>query len=65
VGILELVVPGERETDPLGATLLAALANELPTRAVMRVDVGREGADSAIHFSKEPGHDTLLKSRLR
>jgi hypothetical protein len=62
---LEFVVPGERETDTLGATLLAALTDELPRRRVMRVDAGREIADVAIHLSQRFAHDMLTKSRLR
>jgi hypothetical protein len=64
VGVLELVVPGERETDALGATQLAALANELPSRRVLRVDLGGEVADLAIHLSEQLTHDMLPKSRL-
>jgi len=62
--VLQLVKPGERETDTLGAILLAALTNELPHRGVMRVDLGREVADVAIHLSQQPAHAILPKSRL-
>ena len=63
-GVLELVVTGERKTEALGATLLAALTDELPGRRVVRVDRGREVPDGAIHLSQQLGHGTLLKSRL-
>jgi Winged helix-turn-helix DNA-binding len=62
--VLELVVPGEWETDTLGTTVLTALTNELPTRRVIGVDLGREVADAAIHLSQQLAHDMLLKSRL-
>jgi hypothetical protein len=50
VGVPEVVVPGERESDTLLATVLAALTNELPSGRVIRVDLGREVADHAIHL---------------
>ena len=64
VGVLEFVVPGKRETDSLGATLLAALADELPRRRIARVDPGRQVANVAIHLSQLFAHDMLPKSRL-
>ena len=64
LGVLELVVPGERQPDTLGATLRTALTDELPTRRVLRVDVGREAADPPIHLSQQLAHDMLPKSRL-
>jgi len=45
-----VVVPGERESHTLLATVLAALTNELPSGRVIRVDLGREVADHAIHL---------------
>jgi hypothetical protein len=50
VGVLELVVSGEWETDPFSAILLAALTNERPGRRVIRVDLGCEVANAAIHL---------------
>jgi hypothetical protein len=63
-GVLELVVTGERKTEALGATLFAALTDELPGRRVVGVDRGREVPDAAIHLSQQLAHGTLLKSRL-
>jgi DNA-binding transcriptional ArsR family regulator len=63
--VLELVVPGERETDTFGATVVTALANELPARRMMRVDLRREVADLAVHLSEQLAHDTLSESRLQ
>jgi DNA-binding transcriptional ArsR family regulator len=65
VSVLELVVPGKRETDTLAATVLAALTNELPTRRIIRVDLRREVADLAVHLSEQLGHATLTESRLQ
>jgi hypothetical protein len=65
LSVLELVVPGERETDTLGATVLTALAYELPARRIMRVDLRREVADLAVHLSEQLAHDTLSESRLQ
>ena len=64
-GVLELVVTGERKTEALGATVLAALTDEFPARRVMRVDRGGKVADPAIDLSQQLAHDTLRKSRLR
>lgn len=61
----ELVVTGKRETDTLGATVLAALTNELPARRIIWVDLRREVTDLAVHLSEQVAHDTLLKSRFR
>jgi hypothetical protein len=63
--VLEFVVPGEWETDTLDASDITALTNELPSRRVTRVDLGRELADAAIHLSQQLAHDMLQKSRLR
>jgi hypothetical protein len=63
-GVLELVVPGERKAEALGATLLAALTDELPGRRVVRIDRGSEVADRAIDLSEQFAHDTLQKSCL-
>jgi hypothetical protein len=65
VTVPELVVPRERKTDTLGATVHPALTNELPARRVMRVNSGREVADGAIHLSQQLAHDMLPESRLR
>jgi len=64
VGVLQLVVPWERETDTLGATLLAALTNELPARSALRVDLRREVANPAVHLSEQLAHGMVLKSWL-
>jgi hypothetical protein len=57
--VLEVVVPRERETDTLGATLLAALTNELPARNVLRVDLRREVANPPVYPSEQLSHDML------
>ena len=46
IGLLERVVPSQRQTDTLATSLLAALAHELPTQRVLCIHRRRKGSDS-------------------
>src|ERR1044072_369066 len=59
VGVLEVVVPGERKSDALGATRFAAFTDELPAPNLLRVDLGHKVPDVPIHLSEQFAHGML------